>query len=130
MNSLYLHVIYANMQNKLDSATVDSLARLRQMVSDGMLNQIGIQMGSGVHQTQISRILSGQIKRVSKNVVKLCKFEQELHKSQSSHEKINPRIRQAVEAVWDGTELHAEAVAKVILSLKGFPRGISSREDA
>lgn len=118
------------MQNKLDAATVDSLARLRQMVSDGMLNQIGIQLGSGVHQTQISRILSGQIKRVSKNVVKLCKFEQELHKSQSSHEKINPRIRQAVEAVWDGTELHAEAVAKVILSLKGFPRGLSSREDA
>lgn len=130
LQKMYLHGKYANMQNKLDLATIDVLARLRQMVLDGEITQQIIQSVSGVHQTQISRILSGQIKRVSKNVVKLCKFEQELHKAQSTHEEINPRVRQAVEEVWDGTELHAEAIAKVIRSLKGFPRGAISSEDA
>lgn len=52
--------------------------RLSQGLANREITQKGLEMATGVHQSQISRILSGKVHRVSKNVVKLCKYAETL----------------------------------------------------
>lgn len=108
------------MQNDVSDPLSIALLRLRELVASGKLNQLGIEKITGVHQSQVSRILSGKIKRLSKNVKLLCEFEQNLHKTMPIKRKLDQRILSAVDEIWDGTEVQAEALSRLILSLKGF----------
>ncbi len=70
-----------------------------------------------VSQSQISRILAGQFKRRSKNVNKLCKFANikfDRHKTDPVQNRI---LMDALTEVWDGTDHHAKAIAKVLKAL-------------
>jgi hypothetical protein len=52
-------------------ATID---RLAEAVAARTITQTHISEATGVHQSQVSRILSGDLKRASKNVQRLCSF--------------------------------------------------------
>lgn len=95
---------------------------LRTAISSAKLSQEAISEATGIHQSQISRILSGRIKRLSKNVVQLCKYVEVLHKHKkgSAAKEVPPILTNALLRTWDGSTEHAEAIAKVILSLDGM----------
>jgi transcriptional regulator with XRE-family HTH domain len=78
----------------------------------------------GVSQSQVSRILSGQFKRRSKLFDDLCKIA---YQSTGAVEGARPGasaqqadLTSALDAVWDGTDSHAKALAVVIRSLSAL----------
>lgn len=78
---------------------------------------------SGVSQPTVSRFRCGKIarKRHSSSFNKLCNYyELALPIVHSTNKRNNPTISDAIMAVWDGTEAHAQAIARVIRSLKGY----------
>lgn len=98
------------------------LARLGQAVAKGNITQSEVARLTGVHQSQVSRILAGQTRRYSPNVIRLCRFAESLH----SYCKVDPAssttLMEALRVVWDGSDSHAQAIANVVLSLKDFQR--------
>lgn len=94
---------------------IDFLAR---RVRAGTLTQKEIEESTGVHQSQVSRILAGQAKRLSRNVQRLCKYAEQLDsitapESSSSADLLQARILD----VWDGTRNHAEALEALLREL-------------
>lgn len=78
----------------------------------------------GVSQSQVSRILGGQFKRRSKLFDDLCKIA---YQSTGAAEGAQPGasaqqadLISALDAVWDGTDSHAKALAVVIRSLSAL----------
>lgn len=95
----------------------DSLSRLRQAIRSGRTSQLSAANATGVDQSQISRILAGQTKRVSPNVLILCKYANTLHIRTRVDPTESDCLMDALRAVWDGSHAHAEALAGVIRSL-------------
>lgn len=62
----------------LESAILETIDRLAKAVAAKEITQTSISRATGIHQSQVSRILSGDVKRASKNVQLLCKFS-DLH---------------------------------------------------
>lgn len=62
----------------MTSSPLSLLDRLRTAVSQRKITQSEITVATGVHQSQVSRILAGPVKRYSENVQKLCAFAQAL----------------------------------------------------
>jgi predicted XRE-type DNA-binding protein len=99
----------------------EQLEGLRLAIKSGIVTQDEISAATGVHQSQISRVLSGHVKRASKNVHKLCKYVDNMHNMDLTIDGlIDSRLYKAIKRVWDGSPEHAEAIAKVILSLDGM----------
>lgn len=69
----------------MDPSFHQKLERLRQAVATRRLTQSEIAAGTGVDQSQVSRILAGPVKRYSENVQKLCRFADTL-----AHEPADP----------------------------------------
>lgn len=81
-------------------------------------SQLEIASACGVHQSQISRILSGKAKRESANVRKLCKYATSLRQGADA---LTPTVTgsrvaidQAMMRVWDGTSEHACALVELL----------------
>lgn len=108
------------MQNVLTQDQLNALDRLRAALASHDLTQQQIANASGVDQSQVSRILSGQTKRASANVMKLCKFAYEMDLSGGHDPSQSPALMNALRVVWDGSSTHAEAIAQVLLSLRHF----------
>lgn len=94
--------------------------RLRYAVDVLGMKQQELSRATGVHQSQISRILSGRVRRLSTNVVKLSSYLDDLHKSNAKTDAIPQVLADAIRFSWDGTSTHAAALARVIVSLKGL----------
>ena len=54
------------------------LLMLAQCVNKKRITQQSISLATGVHQSQISRILAGRVRRSSPNVLTLCKYAETL----------------------------------------------------
>jgi transcriptional regulator with XRE-family HTH domain len=82
------------------------------------ISQLEIATELGVSQSQISRVLSGHIKRRSRLFEDLCIYAQsKLHGVTLSEVKKNQELLSALVDVWDGTAQHARSLAQVIRSL-------------
>lgn len=110
------------MKDNLPTDVTRSLEKLRSLLLSGATSQTAISKATGVDQSQISRILSGNAKRVSKNVIELCKYSDQFQSSVSHDPAHSASLMGALRTVWNGTPEHAEALARVILSLREFPR--------
>lgn len=108
------------MQNKLQINTTESLQKLRLLVKSKVVTQGEISLATKVDQSQISRILAGQIRRVSVNVLELCKFANSYDAGTGHDPSHNEVLMGALRAVWDGSSVQAEAIASVLLSLRKF----------
>jgi len=80
---------------------------------------------AGVSQSTISRALKGKIRsRLSNGLCKLCNYAKiETHKrppASGCDPRTNPHLINALNTVWDGSDQHARALAKVIRSLKAL----------
>lgn len=108
------------MQKQIPLEIQSALKKLRLLVTSKATSQTEISIATGVNQSQISRILSGQIRRVSGNVMTLCKFANEFDASRGPDPMESTVLMSALRLVWDGSPAHAEAIASVLLSLRKF----------
>jgi transcriptional regulator with XRE-family HTH domain len=108
------------MKSDLPPDVARSLDQLRTLVSSRLTSQTEIAMATGIDQSQISRILAGQVKRVSRNVAELCKFANQFYASGQNDPSRSAVLMGALRAIWDGSPAHAEAIASVLLSLRKF----------
>lgn len=93
----------------LDTASQHYLETLRLSVKSRQIGLKHISDATGVHISQVSRILSGKVKRASPNFEKICKFARlaDLQQGSSGSEEL---LWKAVKDVWDGTNEHAVAL--------------------
>jgi predicted transcriptional regulator len=101
------------------------LERLKFAVEVLGMSQQDLAVATGVHQSQISRMLSGNVKRVSKNLKKVAAYLDDLHGKDAKGSEIPEVLADAIRFSWDGTPMHAEALARVIVSLR--PLGLLQR---
>lgn len=82
------------------------------------ITQTAISIAIGVNQSQVSRVLSGQITRRTKLLDKLCVYaESRLAATDKPDVRTNLELMAALGEVWDGSDTHAHALAQVIRSL-------------
>lgn len=102
-----------------------SPAQAQRILLKSSLNQSEIATLLGCSQSQISRIASGRARRKSALVRKICA---NMHKllpvyrlrqagAEAGHEA---RLREALLAVWDGTDTQANALVEILSGLKSF----------
>lgn len=100
----------------IDSAKFISKELTKKFREAGM-SQPEIAIGTGINQSQVSRILAGRFKRRSKNVDKICKYA----KIKVVADKISPinnqALMEALSYAWDGSEKHAKAIAKILYAI-------------
>lgn len=92
------------------------------------LTQETIAIGSGISQSQVSRVFSGAGKRESKAYKAICKFI-ESKKVRVTPELVvgNEKLINALAHVWDGSDQQASIIAGVIYSLEGLCLSQKSR---
>lgn len=103
----------------IESAARETLTLLAIAVSARKVTQEEIAKATGVHQSQVSRILSGQPKKESKNVRRLCKYY-ELHISGANPTQgfeIPVDIRNALPSLITGSRKSDGALLEVLESL-------------
>jgi transcriptional regulator with XRE-family HTH domain len=91
-----------------------SIGQLAQRVAARRLTQEEIAQATGVDQSQVSRILTGQAKRRSRNVERLCRYARGLVSASPSAVSHRQHIEQAVDTLWDGSARHARAIADAL----------------
>ena len=84
------------------------------------LTQAQIAIHIGASQSQVSRVMSGQSKRQSKLLKKVCKYVFYSAQTNRPDPQSSPELMAALSAVWDGTSQHAQALAHVIRSLSSL----------
>ena len=97
-----------------DLAVEASLAA--QRAADLGLTQAMIASAVGASQSQVSRVLSGAGVRRSRLFDDVCKYVFSIGSEKPSVSQ-SVELTSALEAVWDGTAVHAKALALVIRSL-------------
>jgi transcriptional regulator with XRE-family HTH domain len=76
------------------------------------LTQIDIAKKAKIDQSQVSRILSGQFKRVSaKNLTKLCKF---IGITPRKRLPLSATLEDTIQAVWDGSPREETALIQLL----------------
>lgn len=103
-----------------EMASEDLIERLKYAVDVLGVSQKELAKSTGVHQSQISRMLAGKARRVSKNLLKLSSYLDNLHFCYANKSEIPQVLKDAIQFSWDGTARHAEALARVIVSLNNL----------
>ncbi len=100
----------------LNSVSQHHLEALKASVTSRQIGLKHISDATGVHISQVSRILSGKVKRVSPNVEKICKFAElaDLPQSSIGSEEL---LWKAVKEIWDGTNEHAAALKSFLAAI-------------
>lgn len=92
--------------------------RVRRLAKRLHLTQQRIAIETGISQSQVSRLLSGQSVRRSRAFDSVCTYVQRLANTVSTDEVRRCGVlMDALAAVWDGSQSHADALAAVIRSL-------------
>ncbi len=101
----------------LDASHTALLERLRGQVDTGITTQMEIARATGIHQSQISRILSGNIRRSSRNVLRLCKYAEAACAQSQPEVALGGRLAALMEGLTTESPSEALALEKVIDSL-------------
>ena len=109
------------MYKKATSELIKSLHEYRQHLERGEVSLIAKE--TQVDQSQVSRILNGDFKVVSKSVIKICRYANICTDGHSS--KDTSSLLNAIEEVWDGSKEIEGLLLRLILSVKP----ISARSD-
>ncbi len=96
------------------------IERLKYAVDVLGVSQQELAIATGIHQSQISRMLAGKARRVSKNLLKLSAHLDNLHLGYANSSEIPQVLKDAIQFSWDGTARHADALARVIVTLKNL----------
>jgi transcriptional regulator with XRE-family HTH domain len=112
--------IIACMKPRQSDLLSEAMAAAQAARSAG-LSQQDIASALGASQSQVSRILSGKSTRRSRLFDEICIYAYDAQRQHQSQKKpladSCPTLLDAIDAIWDGTERHAKALAVVIRSL-------------
>jgi len=98
----------------------DDAALLRTFMARDGVNQVQVAKNAGVSQATISRALKGSPERRGKARVRLFTYVRaELARQKHDGQALAEVVR-AFEGIWDGSEVHASAVARVIDAMDGL----------
>src|ERR1700682_731757 len=76
------------------------------------MKQVEIARATGIHQSQISRMMSGNFRRVTaRNLAKLCKYADVVR---SAQRHISPLLKKTLEALWDGSPEQEQALVRLL----------------
>jgi len=91
--------------------------RIKSSQKLSAFTQEAIAIAAKVHQSQVSRILKGDFRRVSENVMRICKFADI---SFTQEQALSPRLQRALESVWDGSRGQEAALVKLLGAAGGL----------
>jgi hypothetical protein len=96
-----------------------ALARAKRSLAAlaGRASTVEIAARTGIHQSQVSRLLRGQFRRVSPNVRKLLGYRPGEEKRRSD-EQDRRAVIQAALRTWDATPEGARALVKLLRSVE------------
>jgi predicted XRE-type DNA-binding protein len=102
----------------------ESLAKqLRAFMESRHLSQKIVAKGAKISQPTVSRALRGGVERQGRAKSKLFIYMQKELRAEGLQGKGREKVINAFEAIWDGSEAHAIAVAKIIKALQEFKPG-------
>ncbi len=106
----------------LDREQLDQLRALAMRIAHRELTQQELSSATGVHQSQISRILAGNVRRASGNVLKLCKYAEalpamDMDKSLKDSEET---ILSAIRGLLGNSRKEDAALAQVVSGLRAW----------
>jgi len=91
------------------------LAALRQL----KIPQEKISKDTGIHQSQVSRLLGGDFKKVNGRALELCKYAKNmLHSPRQQRGKFREEIIHSALALWDGSDASGTQLIQVLQSIK------------
>ncbi|VVD79824.1 hypothetical protein PIN31115_01054 [Pandoraea iniqua] len=97
--------------------------RIGQKLRRAGMTQTEIAAQFGISQSQVSRIFAGKVGKRTESFDALLSYADRISPdARRRSPRNNDTLMQALEDVWDGSEAHASAIAKVIRSLKAFQR--------
>ena len=83
------------------------------------LTQAELAKGAKVNQSTVSRILREDPRRSGKALMALCVYAGiEVKKTSSSTAEPKKLIMDSFIRIWDGSNLHAETIARIIVALR------------
>jgi transcriptional regulator with XRE-family HTH domain len=86
--------------------------QLRQSPRLAGLKQPEIARKAKIHQSQVSRILRGQFKRVTApSVMKLCEFARI---KRMTDRPLSPKLQNVLRGVWDGSSAQEQALVRLL----------------
>jgi transcriptional regulator with XRE-family HTH domain len=83
-------------------------------------SQSTLARAAGVSQSTVSRALQGKHERQGAALLKLFSYAGLIRATEAQGGGSEERVLNAFQRAWDGTEAHAEAVARVIDALGGL----------
>lgn len=90
-------------------------------MQDNGLSQRAIADAAGVSQATVSRALARDTQRHGRAVARLCKYmQQTLNAESGTDTKGRRKVVDAFVAIWDGSEEHAIAIARIIKASQGL----------
>lgn len=92
----------------------DIVADIRAYMKAEKLTQKSLGAATGVHQSQISRILQGDCRKVGKNLNKICKYANIETSIPDSPPEQSTALMAALRDTWNGSEQHAKQLAQLI----------------
>lgn len=96
------------------------LLLLADYVKMKRLTQQELALAVGVHQSQVSRILSGQARRRSRNLLKLCKYAETLRALDDATEGGEEEIVGAIRSLLGHCAEEDKRLRDVVISLKAW----------
>ncbi|MCB1864447.1 MAG: helix-turn-helix transcriptional regulator [Chromatiales bacterium] len=102
---------------------------MADMVANGQLTQADIAQATGIHQSQISRILAGKTVRATGHVQTLREFAGGLSRPKKEQSPAARRLTETVLSVWDGSTAHARSLQDLLLAIGSVQRHYRDRRD-
>jgi predicted XRE-type DNA-binding protein len=105
-----------------DPCTLDEAKALLSQLKSMNLRQEDIQSATKIHQTQISRLMAGDFKRVKGNALKLCKYAKKIQtarKPLATHDMERKIVEHAL-YLWDRSEDSGHRLLELLLALRDF----------
>lgn len=93
---------------------------LKAMIKSAHIRQDDMGKYLGLSQGQVSRLVRGQFKKPGEAYFEICKYVKNHVKALENNNDLSEEIKDAVKCVWDGSQEHAEMIARVIRSLGPF----------
>jgi hypothetical protein len=100
-----------------------TLERLRSRIST-----VQVAADTGIHQSQVSRLLRGHFRRISPNVRALLVYASKpTRKAEPPAEAAKAAVIKAALRTWDATPEGAQALVRLLRSVREIKRGARSR---
>ena len=98
----------------------DFSQRLKQFMKAKGLSQKALASAAGVSQSAVSRILRNASQRQGRANSQLCIYMQQQPGYEAFEGEGKEKVLRAFESIWDKTEKHATAIARIIKAAEGL----------